>query len=141
MLRDLQALSDSTGVPIGAKPGRQELMTRYLPDLGGYPAFAALSNAGAHPSALQPVQLYSDLRTGAMVFDFQGKNVERAYWMACCGECFRLLLDLAGPVLGWADWPRLSLQRKTALDGLRQEADRRYALARGAIPEVHQHPL
>jgi hypothetical protein len=137
MLQDLQALSVDRGVPIGRKPiDRQELMTRYLPDLGGYPAFAALSNAGAHPSALQPVLFYSDGRTGAMVFDFQGKNVERAYWMACCGECFRLLLDLAGPVLGWPDWPRLSLQRKTALDGLRQEADRRYALACGAFSEV-----
>jgi hypothetical protein len=143
MLRDLQGLAVSTGVPIGEKPNRSQLMTRYLPDLGGYPAFAALSNAGAHPSALQPVLFYSDVRTGAMEFDFQGKNVERAYWMACCGECFRLLLDLAGPVLGWADWPRLSLQRRTALDGLRQEADRRYALARGAFPEVvhEQHPL
>jgi hypothetical protein len=40
---------------------------------------AALSNVGTHPGPLQPMLFYGDTTTGATVFDFNGKNAERAY--------------------------------------------------------------
>ncbi|MEU2869798.1 hypothetical protein ABZ769_11415 [Streptomyces olivoreticuli] len=115
MKQDLDTLAASNGTVLGKKPQRKIIMNQYAPDLGAYPTFAALSNAGAHPSALQPVLFYGDTTTGAFVFDFDGKNVERAYWLTQCGECFRKLLDLAATPLGWSDWPSASAQWKARL--------------------------
>ena len=124
--RALDALWVQRGHPRVAKPNRQQLFDTHFTEVGGYPAFAMLSNAGGHPSLMQSMLLYGDLEAGKFGYDFDGLHVQRAYWITQVGAVFLGLLDLAAPVLGWKDWDEEASALRARFKPVAEEAARRY---------------
>lgn len=125
--QDLDVFARDKGIAYAKrKPAREEVMNTYGLDLGAYPAFAAISNAGSHPNALQPLLVYGELHTGVTDFDFAGKNMQRAYWIMQCCACIHALYEISAPVLGWQRWPEISERWVQLAEPLRTEAVRRF---------------
>lgn len=127
MKDDLNALASQDGVTIPANPGSMsKLAQQYLPEYGGYLFYSLLNSAGAHPGMARAFQFYGTPGVGAD-YDFKGKHVVRAYWIAQ-GILLNLdMCDLAAPVLGWGqEWEALARQTRNQLRPLAKEAERRY---------------
>jgi hypothetical protein len=131
MKDDLNALAARRGISPPSKPDRGALFNAHNADIGGYPGFAVLSNAGSHPSVMQPLFLYGDTATGRTDFDFSGKHAERAHWIGEVGEALLTVLELAAPCLGWRDWDTEAAALRAGLAPLRDEAARRFRNVKG----------
>lgn len=127
MKDDLTTMASQDGVTIPANPGTMsKLAQQYLPEHGGYQIYALLNSSGAHPGASRAFQFYGTPGAG-IDYDFKGKHLLRAYWIA---QAIRLHLDvcnLAAPVLGWGqEWETLAERTRDHIGPLADEAERRF---------------
>lgn len=123
----LNAMASQDGVTIPANPGSMsKLAQEYLPEHGGYVLYSLLNSAGAHPGMARASQFYGTPGAGAD-YDFKGKYLVRAYWMAQGILLNFDMCDLAAPVLGWGqEWETLAEQIRNHLGLLAEEAERRF---------------
>ena len=124
--RDLRTFAAQEGVTIPVKPDREALFEQYLPDVGDYALFAFFSNAGAHPGLTCSSLFYGKPDTGAVDFDFQGRNDARAYWLAQGTLLHLNLCRLVAPVLGWQGWEAVNGTFQARFEPLAEEAERRF---------------
>ncbi|MFC1407127.1 MULTISPECIES: hypothetical protein [Streptacidiphilus] len=125
--KSLDTLWTQRGYPQVEKPNRQLLFDKHLTDAGGYPAFAMFSNAGGHPSLMQPILLYTHWETGQIGYDFANLHMQRAYWITQVGTAFLGLMDLAAPALAWDDWAEESTALRAEFEPVAAEASKRYS--------------
>jgi hypothetical protein len=127
MKDDLTAMASQDGVTIPTNPGSMSrLAQQYLPERGGYQLYALLNSAGAHPGAPRAFQFYGTPGAG-IDYDFKGKHLLRAYWIAQDILLHLDMCDLAAPILGWGhDWEVLAERTRDQLRPLAEEAERRY---------------
>lgn len=127
MKDDLTAMASQDGIAIPANPGSMsKLAQQYLPDHDGYQLYALLNSSGAHPGAPRAFQFYGTPGAG-IDYDFKGKHLLRAYWIAQDINLHLDMCDLAAPVLEWGqDWDTLAEQTQNQLAPLAEEAERRF---------------
>jgi hypothetical protein len=127
MKDDLNALASQDGVTVPASPGSMSrLAQQYLPEHGGYLFYSLLNSAGAHPGMPRAFQFYGTPGAG-VDYDFKGKHLMRAYWIAQSILLNLDMCDLAASVLGWGqEWETLAEQTRNHLQPLAEEAGRRF---------------
>lgn len=127
MKDELTTMASQDGVTIPANPGSMSrLAQQYLPDHGGYQIYALLNSSGAHPGAARAFQFYGTPGAG-IDYDFKGKHLLRAYWIAQDIDLHLDMCDLAAPVLEWGqDRDVLAEQTRDRLGPLAGEAERRF---------------